>query len=415
MRRVLTTFDVTCIGVNAIVGSGIYLFPGKLQAALGPASILAWVLTGVLCLPLALCFAALGSIEDRSGGSFRYAQLAFGTGVAFVVGWSAWVTSLLSWAAVASGVPRYLAAFAPELGHGAAARAVSAAVVLGLGALNVVGVKPGARLTDALTIGKLIPLAVFVVVGLFAWHGARFHPFSVSGTTAGALPAMLLMTMFAYQGFEVVGAPAGEVRDPERAIPRGVIGSMLLSALLYVLVQIVFVGVGGSSTSAPLPDAARIFLGPYGASLLALGGVISMLGFNAGTALCTPRYVQALAEERLVPPAFARSHPRFETPAPAIALSTLVTAVLALVLDFEKLVDLAVLAVIGQYLASSAALLRLGSKTRHKLLGAISIVISLAFGYQSTATEFKALGAVMALGFVIVIGTRAIWREGAKV
>ncbi len=411
MRRVLTTFDVTCIGVNAIVGSGIYLFPGKLQAALGPASILAWVLTGALCLPLALSFAALGSIEDRSGGAFRYAQLAFGTGVAFVVGWSAWVTSLLSWAAVASGVPRYLAAFAPGLDQGAAARVVSATAIVAFGALNVMGVKPGARLMDALTIGKLIPLAVFVVVGLFAWHGARFQPFTMNGV--GALPAMLLMTMFAYQGFEVVGAPAGEVRDPERAIPRGVISSMLLAALLYVLVQIVFVGVGGSATSAPLPDAARSFLGPFGASLLALGGLVSMLGFNAGTALCTPRYVQALADERLVPPALARSHQRFDTPALAIALSTLLAALLALVLDFEKLVDLAVLAVIGQYLASSAALIRLGRKKSHKLLGAISFLISLAFGYQSTAAEFKALGAVMALGIVIVIATRAIWRERA--
>src|SRR5262245_41356839 len=161
MRRVLTTFDVTCIGVNAIVGSGIYLFPGRLQAALGPASILAWVLTGVLCLPLALCFAALGSVEDRSGGSFRYAQLAFGRGVAFLVGWSAWVTSLLSWAAVASGVPRYLGAFVSGFDRGPAARAVSAAVIIAFGALNVFGVKPGARLTDALTIGKLIPLAIF--------------------------------------------------------------------------------------------------------------------------------------------------------------------------------------------------------------------------------------------------------------
>src|SRR5688572_19640655 len=145
VRRALTTFDVTCIGVNAIVGSGIYLFPGKLQAALGPASILAWVLTGVLCLPLALSFAALGSVEARSGAAFRYAQLAFGRGVAFIVGWCAWVTSLLSLAAVASGLPRYLGGFVGGVDQGAGARAVSVAVIVGLGALNVAGVKPGAR------------------------------------------------------------------------------------------------------------------------------------------------------------------------------------------------------------------------------------------------------------------------------
>jgi len=408
MRRVLTTFDVTCIGVNAIVGSGIYLFPGKLQAALGPVSILAWLLTGLLCLPLAFCFAALGSIEERSGASFRYAQVAFGTGVAFVVGWSAWVTSVISWAAVASGIPRYLGTLDPGLAQGGAARAIGAAVIIAFGTLNVVGVKPGARLTDALTLGKLVPLAIFVVVGLFAWHGERFQPITTQSFTA--LPAMLLMTMFAYQGFEVVGVPAGEVRDPQRSIPIGVLVSMLGAALLYALVQIVFVGVGGRATHAPLPDAARAFLGPAGAGLLAAGGVISMLGFNAGTALCTPRYLQALAEERLVPPGLARAHPRFDTPALAITVSTLVAAALSLVLDFERLVDLAVLAVLGQYLASSAALVRLARRPRERLLGLLSVVISIGFGLQSTAAEAVRLAALMALGLLVVLATRAIWK-----
>jgi amino acid transporter len=225
---------------------------------------------------------------------------------------------------------------------------------------------------------------------------------------------MLLMTMFAYQGFEVVGAPAGEVRDPKRAIPRGVIGSVLLAALLYVLVQIVFVGAGGSNTAAPLPDAAGRFMGPSGAWLLSLGGLVSMLGFNAGTALCTPRYVQALAEERLVPPALARPHRRFDTPALAIGTSALITAGLTLILDFEKLVDLAVLAVLGQYLATSAALVRLGSSAGQKLLGLISIAISIAFGAQCTLDQFQALGAVMLLGVLVVIATRAIWKPASS-
>jgi amino acid transporter len=116
VRRALSTFDATCIGVNAIVGSGIYLFPGKLAGALGPASIVAWVVTGLLCLPLALTYAALGAREDRTGGAFRYVQRAFGTAPGFIVGWSAWITSVISWAAVAAGVPGYLASFVPSAG-----------------------------------------------------------------------------------------------------------------------------------------------------------------------------------------------------------------------------------------------------------------------------------------------------------
>jgi basic amino acid/polyamine antiporter, APA family len=405
VRRVLTEFDITCIGVNAIVGSGIYLFPGKLSASLGAGSIVAWIVTGALCLPLALSFAALGALEERTGGPVRYAELAFGRGASFVVGWSAWVTSVVSWAAVASAVPGYLGVFAPSLEQGALARAVAAAIVVSFAALNVVGAKPSARVTVALTIGKLVPLALFVMLGLLSLRAAAFEELPASGF--GELPKMALITMFAYQGFEVVGVPAGEVKEPRRAVPRAVVLSMLATTLLYVLVQVVFVGVGGKPTSAPLPDAARSFLGAGGAALLGAGGLVSMLGYNAGTALSTPRYLQALADERLVPPFFARLHARFETPALAIVTTALATLVLTFVLDFAKLVDLAVLAVLCQYFATAAALVRLGKSWGKKALGAVSLVISAAFARESSADQFVALGAVLGLGIVVALATSA--------
>jgi basic amino acid/polyamine antiporter, APA family len=405
VRRVLGSFDLTCIGVNAIVGSGIYLFPGNLSATLGSGSIGAWALTGLLCLPLALTFAVLGAKEERTGGPVRYAELAFGRSVSFLVGWSAWVTSVVSWAAVASGLPNYLAVFVPAVKRGGAAELVTAGVIVALCALNVVGVKPGARLTVLLTIGKLIPLALFVIVGLTAVNASQFH--APPPSALGALPGMALVTMFAYQGFEVVGVPAGEARSPRRAVPRAVVASILIATLLYVLVQIVFVGVGGRATSAPLPDAAESFLGPGGAALLAAGGLISMLGFNAGTALSTPRYLQALADEELVPAIFARLHARFETPWAAIVATSLATLGLTIVSDFANLVDFAVAAVLCQYLATSASLVRLGEGPRQKVLGAVSLVVSVAFAAKCDLDQFLALGAVLAVGVLVAVATRA--------
>jgi len=404
MRRALTAFDLGCIGVNAIVGSGIYLFPGNLSATLGSGSIGAWVLTGLLCLPLALTFAVLGGKEERTGGPVRYAELAFGRGVSFLVGWSAWVTSVVSWAAVASGLPDYLAVFVPAAGRGGADEVFTAGVIVALCALNVVGVKPGARVTVALTIGKLIPLALFVILGLPAVRASEFH--APPASALGALPGMALVTMFAYQGFEVVGVPAGEVRAPRRAVPRAVVASILVATLLYVLVQVVFVGVGGRATSAPLPDAAESFLGPSGAALLGVGGLISMLGFNAGTALSTPRYLQALADEGLVPSLFSRLHARFETPWAAIVVTSLATLGLAVASDFASLVDFAVAAVLCQYFATSAALVRLGEGLRQKLLGVVSLVVSIAFVAKCELRQFVALGAVLAVGAVIALVTR---------
>jgi APA family basic amino acid/polyamine antiporter len=410
VRRVLTTFDATCIGVNAIVGSGIYLFPGRLSTALGPASVLAWIATGVLCLPLAFTYAALGAGEDRAGGSFRYTQRAFGTVPAFAVGWSAWITSVISWAAVASGLPGYLSPFLPGAASNVPAHLTSAGIIAAFTLLNVVGVKPGARLTDTLTLAKLVPLIAFIGIGLFAIEPKHFT--SSPSASLSALPAMMLMTMFAYQGFEVIGIPAGELENPRRSVPRAVIGAMLGSALLYALVQLVFVGVGGGSTSLPLPDAARTFLGPAGATLLGAGGLISMLGFNAGTALCTPRYLEALAEERLVPPGLARLHARFQTPALAILTSGTLALLLSLVLDFDSLVDLAVLAVLVQYLSSSLSLVRLAKTKRQRLLGLASAAISIGFALECQPIEGVVLLILLAVGGAVALTTRrALSRE----
>jgi amino acid transporter len=410
VRRALTGFDITCIGVNAIVGSGIYLFPGKLSATLGAGSIAAWLVTGALCLPLALTFAALGAMEERTGGPVRYAELAFGRGVSFVVGWSAWVTSVVSWAAVASGIPRYAGVFVPSVEHGLGASALTATIIVALTVLNVVGVKPGARLTAALTILKLVPLAVFVFAGLFAVETARLE--HVPESAFDAFPAMALMIMFAYQGFEVVGVAAGEVKDPRRVVPKAVVQSIALATALYLLVQIVFVGVGGSPTDAALPGAAGRFLGAGGVALLGAGGLVSMLGFAAGTALSTPRYLLALGEERLVPHVLVRQHSRFQTPAVAIVTTSFITLILTFVLDFKNLVDLAVLAVLGQYFATSAALVRLGLGWKKKLLGVVALVVSVTFGAGSEARQFIVLSAVLALGVLVTFATRALERRG---
>jgi basic amino acid/polyamine antiporter, APA family len=403
MRRALTTFDAVCIGVNAIVGSGIYLFPGKLAGALGAASILAWIVTGLACLPLAFTYARLGAREDRAGGSFRYVQRAFGASPAFVVGWSAWVTSVISWAAVANGAASYLAGFVPELDTGGA-RWVGAAIIAALTLLNVVGVKPGARVTDVLTVGKLVPLLVFVLVGAWFLEPARFSPVAPHGFAA--LPALAVMILFAYQGFEVVGIPAGELVNPQRAVPRAVFAALLASAVLYALVQIVFVGTGGTASARPLPDAAGNFLGPAGATLLGVGGLVSMLGFNAGTALCTPRYLEALAEERLVPAVLARLHARFETPYVAILTSGAVALALAVVLDFDRLVDLAVVAVLAQYFACSAALVRLGPSRRERALGVLAALISVGFALECELRAVVFLMILLGFGSLVAVATR---------
>jgi APA family basic amino acid/polyamine antiporter len=175
--------------------------------------------------------------------------------------------------------------------------------------------------------------------------------------------------------------------------------------LLYALVQTVFVGAGSPAGEAPLVAAAERLLGPSGRALLGLGGLVSMLGYSAGTALCTPRYLQALAEERLVPGWLARPHARFQTPAVAIVTSSLLTLVLLFVLRFDSLVDLAALAVLGQYLASSAALVRLG-RGAARVLGAVSVLVSLLFGAQGELRQVALLAVLTLVGGAVALATR---------
>ena len=179
--RPLSLFDVTCIGVNAIVGSSIFLFPGKLAGMLGPASIFAFGLTGLLLMAVALCFAEAGGRFEGHGGPYLYAREAFGPHAGFAVGWLCWLTELLSWSAVSVGLAPYFGFLGKAFEGALAGKAVAAAIIVAMGAINLRNVKHGAWASNVLTIGKLLPLVLLVLVGLPRVSAARFAPFAPLG------------------------------------------------------------------------------------------------------------------------------------------------------------------------------------------------------------------------------------------
>lgn len=371
--RSLGFVDVFCLGLNAIIGSGIFFFPGKLAALAGPASIAAFLLCGLLLTAVALCYAELAAMTDGSGGSYLYAREAFGEEIGFGVGLVAWATAVLSWAAVASMLAAQCGYFHAGLEGDAVRRALAAAGVAAFGALNYRGVKPGAWTVDLLTAAKLLPLAFFVLIGLPAVDFSRFSPFfapdpaASAGFYAGGRPFgyAVFLALWALQGFEVAPVPAGETSNPQRDIPRAVVGSLLAATAFYCLIQAVAVGAFpglGASLERPLVDAALHFGGRRAAAFVALGGVVSMLGFVAGAALGSPRYLSALGERSLRAFGLGAVHPRYATPSRAIAATTACAAACVLLLDFDRLVDLSNLAVVSQYLASCLALIALRAR-----------------------------------------------------
>ncbi|MCC6551760.1 MAG: amino acid permease [Polyangiaceae bacterium] len=348
-RRRLGLFDVLCIGVNATVGSGVFALPDDMQRQMGGWSPLAFALCAVLLLPVTLCFAELAGRHEDTGGPYLYARGAFGEGVGFIIGWFCWVTAFVSWAANTTVLVELVGL------RGAANKAVCVGLVAALGAINYVGVKPGAWVVNAVTIGKLAAIFCFLGVAVFAMDVSRLGgalPRGIQGVGQG-----VYLALFPLQGFEVAPVPAGETANPRRNVPLGTVGALVFSAALFVVVQAAlaasYAGLAGES-GTPLVDAAAR-MGPGIGVVVLVGSLVSIGGFTAGSALGSPRYAQAIARHGLLPGALARIHPRWETPHVAIALTTAFAAGLALLFDYRQLVGMANVTVVVQYACTCLA------------------------------------------------------------
>ncbi|MDD5305143.1 MAG: APC family permease [Elusimicrobia bacterium] len=410
-RRELSRFDLVCLGVNAVVGSSIFLFPGRLAGHLGSASPAAYALTALLLAPVALCFAEASSEHDRAGGPALYAHTEFGPEWGFAIGWLCWITMIVSWAAVANGIAAYLpwAAGRPYIG-----KAVACGAIAVFGALNWRGVRLGAWTTDFFTVAKLVPIALIALAGIYALPAWRPELPPAGWRPLGAA---CFLAYFAYQGFETVPVPAGEARDPKRDVPFAVLTALIGSAVLYILVQIAALSLVPrlASSERPLADAAAALMGPWGAALVTAGAVISMTGYVAGSALGGPRYLVALAEEGHLPRSLAAVHPRFGTPSSSILWSAGVALIAALLLDFNGLVDFSNVVIGAQFLSTCAVVLvrraRRAKSGPRALTGAAvpvaGICATLWLGAQGGWRQVAASAAVLAAGFALRAGARA--------
>jgi basic amino acid/polyamine antiporter, APA family len=253
-------------------------------------------------------------------------------------------------AAVASVFAASLATFVPSLGSGVGRTLILAALFGALAVINVRGVQHGTRLIEIVTIAKLLPLVVLVVVGAFfvdtrqlTWE--RAPAMSDIGRTSVVL-------FFAFAGIESALVPSGEIKDPARTVPRALFIALAGVALLYIAIQVVAQGILGPALAtepAPLAAAARRIAAPLGV-LLALGAAISTFGHSSGMMLAAPRALFAFGRDGLLPRAFGSVHARFRTPHVAIVTQALVCALLAITSSFGKLATLATVSILAVYL-----------------------------------------------------------------
>lgn len=418
-RRVLGFWSLLALGVNGIVGVGIFFAPAELAGLVpGPASALAFALTALLLLPVAWTYGRLGSVYPEDGGPIVWAREALGERYAFGVGIIAYASAVLSTSAVVSGLGLYLA---PELGlTGQTSRwAFRVAAALALSGVALMGLRLSSWVWSGLTVLKLAPLLLLAGLGaaaLPARAGEASWDFE-----APSLGRAALLAVFPLQGFEIVAVPAGEARGGARGVLRATLLALVFAASLYVLLQL--------ACALALPDLARtpspiVAAGSHytheaARGVFSAGANLSALGIAFGMFAMTPRYLSALGTEPLLGSWLA--YERRGVPVRALAITTLGVVALVSSSSLSSLFVLSSLAVLAQYSVSAVALFRLAQRRERGLGGAdrwlapCTLLAILALAQAARLAELVTLAGVLLAGLLLRRLRLALApREGAR-
>lgn len=409
--RAIGRWDLTAAIINGVIGSGIFGLPAVLAATTGALSPLAVLAATAGIGLIVLCFAEVGSRFTAHGGVYLYSREAFGPLVGFEVGWLLMWTRVLSFAANLNLFVLYLAELWPEVSAGAPRALVMAALAGTVATVNVVGVRGAARTIDFFTIAKLVPLVLLIVLGLPEVDGVTItgQPLAEPDWTEA-----ILIMMFAFGGFESSLLPAGEMRDPKRDIGFALLAGIGVVALVYVLVQLVVVGVvaDAAEAKAPLATALGILLGPPGLVLASVAALVSVYGWATGATLAQPRVIHAMAERAELPRGLAWVHPRFRTPVPAILLFVALGLGLALLAGFAANATFAAIVRVVYYGLTCAALIvlrRKGGEAPGFRLRAGPLVAGLGIGFCAWLLATRSFEQLWILLALIAAGLPFYW------
>jgi basic amino acid/polyamine antiporter, APA family len=357
--RAVGTWALAASIFNVTVGGGIFVLPALASRLLGAAAPLAYVVCAVAIGLIVLCFAEAGSRISRTGGPYAYVEVVFGPYAGFLAGVLLWLMGTLAMAGVTTMFAANVGGFFPASGSGIGRALVIIALLGGLTAVNVAGVRQGTALISVASIAKLLPLLVLIAFALPAVKTANVAIPDMP--SASSLSRASIVLIFAFLGVESALVPSGEVKNPSRTVPRALAIAMIGVVILYIAIQLVVQGVLGpalgepAASATPLAAAAGVALGGWGRNLLLAGATVSMFGYVSGMTLAIPRALFAFAEDRILPRALASVHPRLRTPWVAIIVQSAIVCALAIVSRFEQLAVIANLASLLLYLGCIVA------------------------------------------------------------
>ena len=420
LKRELGLTAAVAIVVGNCIGSGIFTSAASLAAASNPkTAILAWIITSVGSLLIALSFASLGTAMPRTGGPIVYTRAAFGDFAGFLIAWTYWIGAWVGNAAIITAFMLYFTYFVPAATSPIIAFLVTSGVLWFFTIINILGVKGAGRVSVITTILKVGALVVFVIIAAMHFNPAMLSTVSspkVEGMST--LPAAIAIALWAFVGIESATVPAGEIKNPEKNIRKSTVYGTLIAATVYIIVSVVGMGVLDqktlASSNAPLADIInKATGGTWGGNFIALGAIVSALGASSGWILTTARSAFGASQDKLFPAFFAKIHPKYLTPVTSLIISGLAANVL-LILNymgtlssaFNFMLLLATLAFLPAYAFSAAAdiILLKNHSTEFNFFSFLknSFFALLAFGYSIYAIYGTGERVVM-YGFILML------------
>ncbi len=359
LTRGIGLFAFTFAIINAVVGAGIFSLPADMARAAGPQALIAYLICAVATGAVVLCCAEAGSRVPTSGGMYGYAEAAFGPLAGFVGGVLYWLGAVLAAGGIAAALGESFSAQIPGIPHAVARAVVIIVVLLAVAVINTLGVKAASRIIGVATALKLIPLLLFVGIGLFYLDPAKLH--ATSAVDPSGVGRAVILAMFAFQGMETPLGASGEVANPARNLPRALIISMLAITALYVAIQVASQGLLGgalATSTTPLADGlARV--DPRLGLLMLAAAAISRTVWLGSDSLGAPRILFAFARDGFLPSVLGKVSARGKAPVVAIFTHAVIAMALALTGTFEQLAVLSALTTVGLYILASAAAWRL--------------------------------------------------------